>query len=170
MTEINIREHTHYVRLYDEIMDFIDISSDGDYPSNIDGFLQYASDRFYHNLKPFWEFSLDEVRDAEDPRYPSDKWLAALYDVGRRTCYKRAFLHGRTLLEQIRVAWLWSEDADTFSFDEKSKMLTAYTGGWSGCEDIIYTLTHTFPSVWFVIDSAEMKFDMRSFLFEEVSE
>ncbi len=166
MTDINIDFYTHsrFSNIWDELDIFRDIASEGDYEATLCGFEKYVSDHFFHDLKPFWEFTFEEVVDKEDSRYPSEEWLASIYDIGRKFCLKEVFKHGDILLEQLRTAWLWGDDDDTFYFDEETKVLTAYTSGWSGCEDIVRALRHAFP--WIDGLHANLIFDMRYFFSE----
>lgn len=168
MIPISIQTHVKYADIYYELMDFRDMTMDPDinfeHPFTIGGFGAFVYERFYHDTKPFWEYTLDEVCDENDDRYPNDKWLASIVDTCRRQ-YKESFEHGDILLEQIKKAWFFGYDEDVFRFDEESKVLTAYTSGWSGCEDIIYALSLVFP--WIDVHKAVMTFDMRYFFKEE---
>lgn len=170
MSDYPVTHHSHirYSDLWDELDYFRDIASEGDYELSLCGFEKYIYKRFYHDLKPFWEFTFEEVVDAEDNRYPSEKWLASIHEIGRKFCLKEACKHGDILLEQLRTAWLWGDDDDTFHFDEETKVLTAYTSGWSGCEDIVRVLGHAFP--WIDGLHANLIFDMRYFFPKEEEE
>lgn len=160
MTEsLGFRSHIHYSIIWHELDTFRDIAAEGDYELSIMGFKKYVYERFFHDLKPFWEFTLDEVVDEDDFRYPSEKWLASIYEIGRSFCLKEAFKHGDILLSQIQKAWFFGYDEDIFHFNEETKELVAYTSGWSGCEDIIYVLSKAFPLV--EAFGAELHFDMR---------
>lgn len=169
MTDYPIDIYTH--ALFEDIWDILDIfrdlAADGDYDMSICGFEKYVSERFFNDLKPFWEFTLEEVVDDEDCRYPSEKWLASISEVGRKFCLKQAMKYGDVLLEQLRAAWFFGKDEDTFHFDEDAKMLTAHTSGWSGCEDIVFALRRGFP--WVDGQHATLIFDMRYFFPEEES-
>lgn len=159
----NVREHVVFQRIYDEIQSF---KSDSDalghtQSDGLEQFENYVSKHCFANLKPFWEYSLEECVDSEDRRYPNDEWLASIIETYRMGLYREAFNHGDTLLDQLETAWNWSDDPDFFSFNEETKVLTAYTGGWSGCEDIIYALFKAFP--WIDTHYAVMEFDMSYF-------
>lgn len=158
---IDLRTHILHSNIWDVLDTFRDIAADGDYELSICGFEKYVSERFFQDLKPFWKFTLEEIVDEEDDRYPSEKWLASIYDIGRKFCLKEAGKHGDILLEQLRTAWFFGEDEDIFHFDKETNMLTAYTSGWSGCEDIIFALEHAFP--WVDCQHAQLIFDMRYF-------
>lgn len=171
MTHIpSVKEHVVFRRIYDEIQDFKSESGAlGHNPD--DGLVQFekhVSEHFFLNLKPFWEYSLEECVDPEDRRYPNDEWLASIVETYNMGLYREAFNHGDILLDQLREAWNWADDPDFFSFDEKTKILTAYTGGWSGCEDIIYALFKAFP--WIDTHFAVMEFDMSYFFRDEEAE
>lgn len=170
MTGIYIDFHTHtrFYNLSVELDIFHDIASEGDYEATLCGFEKYVSERHFHDLKPFWEFTFEEVVDADDNRYPSDKWLVSIYEIGRKFSLRDAIKHGDILLEQLRTAWLWGDYDDTFHFDENTKVLTAYTSGWSGCEDIVRALRHAFP--WVDGLHANLIFDMRYFFKEDGKE
>lgn len=157
---IDLRTHILHSNIWDVLDTFRDIAADGDYDASISGFEKYVSERFFNDLKPFWEFTLDEVVDDEDCRYPSEKWLASISEVGRKFCLKQAMKYGDILLEQLRAAWFFGDDEDIFHFDEDTKILTAYTSGWSGCEDIVFALQRGF---WVDGLHAELIFDMRPF-------
>jgi hypothetical protein len=166
--ELDFRDHIRYSEIWDILEIFRDIASDGDYELSLSGFEKYVSEQFYQDLKPFWEFTLDEVVDADYKDYPSQKWLASIYNVGRKTCLKESMKHGDILLAQLRAAWFFGSDEDIFHFNEETKVLTAYTSGWSGCEDIVSALGYAFP--WIDSLHSELIFDMRYFFKEDGKE
>lgn len=165
---ICIHSHIRFSNLKEEITDYRLEALVHGYEVSIDGFENYVEGRFFHDLKPFWDYTLDEVVDEEDNRYPNDKWLASICEIGRKFRFIHALKHGNILLAQLRRAWFFGSDNDIFHFDEETKVLTAYTSGWSGCEDIILALEHAFP--WIDGQHAQLIFDMRYFFKEDGKE
>lgn len=142
---INVHEHSLFKAFYDELQTYKACTNPAADGSIVD-LETYLSRRFFRDLKPFWEYGLDGCVDEEDRRYPSDEWLASLIETPHMPDkFKECLEHGDILLQQLEEAWLWSDWNDTFSFDEETKILTAYTSGWSGCEDIIFALRRAFP-------------------------
>ena len=158
---IDLRTHIHFASIWRSLGVFHDLTESGDYEYSLNDFEKYVSERYFNDLKPFWKFTLEEVVDDEDRRYPSEKWLASISEVGRRFSYSQALSYGNVLLEQLRTAWFFGDDEDIFHFDDKTKVLTAYTSGWSGCEDIVFALGLAFPQV--DCHHANLIFDMRYF-------
>lgn len=161
--DIPVRMHLLFRDFYRELQDYKSLSEDRG-GECLDEFEKYLLERHYHELKPFWEYSPEECAEIDGGRYPNDEWLAAIIDC---TDLKEALKHGDTLLEQIEVAWNWSNDYDFFCFDENAKILTAYTGGWSGCEDIMFALQMAFPFFTLECEHCVLRFDMMHFFKED---
>lgn len=159
---IPIRMHVLFRDFYGELQTYK--AQVDDTNEHLDEFEKYLLERHYRGLKPFWKWSLDEVVDPDDHRYPNDAWLAAIVESPHSL---GALKHGEHILAQLEKAWNWSDDPDFFSFDEKTKILTAYTSGWSGCEDIMYALNYAFPFYTQDSEHCVLRFDMKHFFKED---
>lgn len=159
MGEFPVKMHLFYKDIYNELQTYKTLK-EGKEDERVAGFEKYLFERHYHDTRPFWEFSLEECVDEQYHQYPNDEWLAAIID---NSPFLESLKHGDILLEQLEAAWNWGYDPDFFSFDEETKILTAYTGGWSGCEDIMFTLNRAFPFFMTNCEHCVLKFDMKHF-------
>lgn len=159
MGDIPVKSHLFFRDVYNAVQTY-KMLMEGRGAEQLADFEKYLLERFYPELKPFWEYSLEECVDEMYHQYPNDEWLASLIDC---STLLESLKHGETLLEQIQTAWNWGDDPDFLSFDEETKVLTAYTGGWSGCEDIMFALRRAFPFFTLDCEHCILKFNMKYF-------
>ncbi len=131
---IPIRTHETYKQVHNIIDTFLGETDEN--PADYQRLIAWVISHYYHSdIKPWNEFTDNEVRDPEYREYPNDIFLVALTENKPEPTLE----NWERLVSLISDAW-YCISSDDIEYDEETETLTLYTFGWSGNEDIIYAL------------------------------